>query len=219
MDIRFGRNVFSGQPAASNRKSHKSIPARFLDDDYLIGLGLALQKKRRGEYLTGSGNTVQRYIANQPQRVTLQYTNKSFYFSSICDGAIVVFDYLRHNESMAHFNEYAHVGKRFATIKKPQICEVHRVAEETNAANAIDLLLADYPGNLTMLHPLKTNKWFNKDRIDWYARQGGRHYRIETSNTGAALHQWKDSQILMRLTPEQIHLHTQVRLKRNGEEN
>ncbi|EEA91869.1 hypothetical protein [Pseudovibrio sp. JE062] len=219
MDTSFGRNVFSGQPAASNRKPHGSIPARFLDNDYLIGLGLALQKKRGDEYLTGSGNTVQRKIGNQPQRVTLQYTNRSFYFSSICDGVIHVFDYLPQDERMAHFNEYAHVGKRFATIKKPQICEVHRIIDETNATNAIDLLLADCPGNLTMLHPLKTNKWFNKDRIEWYARQGGRHYRIHTSNTGAALHQWADNQILLRLTPEQITLHSQIRLHRKDEEN
>lgn len=107
MDTSFGWNAFSGQPAASNAKPHGSLPARFLDNDYLIGLGLALRKKRGTEYLTGSGNTVQRQINNQLQRVTLQYTNRSFYFSSIFEGTIVVFNYLPQSESMAHYNEYA----------------------------------------------------------------------------------------------------------------
>ncbi|GHB44600.1 hypothetical protein GCM10007094_37420 [Pseudovibrio japonicus] len=218
MDTSFGRNAFSGQPAASNAKPHGSLPARFLDNDYLLGIGLALQKKRGTEYLTGSGNTVQRKINNQLQRVTLQYTNRSFYFSSISEGTIVVFNYLPQSESMAHYNEYAHVGKRLATIRMPQISELHRVVEETKAIAAIELLLTEFPGSLTMLHPVKTRKWFGKDRIEWYARQGGRHYRIETSNSGAGLHQWADHQTLLRLTPKQIHLHSELRLHRMGEE-
>ncbi|KZL22072.1 hypothetical protein PsAD2_00097 [Pseudovibrio axinellae] len=210
MDTTFGRNGFSGQPAAPNKRVHETVPFRFLSNNYLIGLGLALQKKNFNEYLTGSGNTVQRKIGTQVQRVTLQYTNKSFYFSSISNGAIVVFDYLSQDEKLAQINSFAHVGKQFAMIKKQQISELHEIAKKTRAASAIDLLLDDYPGSLTMLHPVKIHRWIGKDRIDWYARQGGRHYRIKTSNAGAALKQWSDDKVLLRLNKGQVRLHEHI---------
>ncbi len=219
MSIGFGAPAFSGQPAAANTLRHNCTPLRFIQDDYLIGLALALQKKPGTEYLTGSGNTVQRKIGQKLQRVTLQYTSRSFYFSSIFDGAIHLFDYLAQDEQMTQFNGYAHVGKLFAKIEKKQICRVHHIAEETSAAGAVDLLLADYPGKLTMLHPIKTHRWMGRDRIMWYARQGGRHYRLETSKSGAALFQWSNNQILLRLTPEQIRLHAKIKQYRSTEED
>ncbi|SDR19079.1 hypothetical protein [Pseudovibrio sp. Tun.PSC04-5.I4] len=207
MDITTGADGFSGQHVSSGMLLGGGIASRFLDNDYLIGLGLVLQKKGSTEYLTASGNTVQRWIGKQLQRVTLQYTNSSFYFSFLDENGIVVYDYLPQDERLAYFNEYAHVGRRVATVKKQQICETHEIMKETRVAGAVSLLLADYPGTLTMLHPIKTRRWLGTDRIDWYARRGGRHYRIETSKAGAALRQWSNNQILLRVSPHQIHLH------------
>lgn len=218
MDTTAGAYGFLGQQTSSDMLFGRGIASRFLDNDYLIGLGLVLQKKGRSEYLTGSGNTVQRRIGKQLQQVTLQYTNSSFYFSFRDENGIIVYDYLPEDERLAHFNEFAHVGRRVATIKKQQISETHEIVKETRVAGAISLLLADYPGSLTMLHPLKTHRWFGTDRIEWYARRGGRHYRIETSKAGAALRQWSNNQILLRVSPHQIHLHMHILPDRMDEE-